>query len=271
MAATTDKPLTTAIHKDEWRDFELLKTEHYNHNTAKFTFKLPDNTATLLPVASCVIIRAGDEKAVVDDKGNAVARPYTPISASEKPGEVEFLIKKYDTGKVTPFLHNLKPGEKISVKGPFPKHSWKSNEFDQAVLVAGGSGITPMYQILQHSLALPDDKTKFKLIFANVTEADILLREQFDAWTKQYPDRLETIYVLDKPGDNWKGSKGFVTAELLKEHALPPSVGEKVKIFVCGPPGQVAALAGPKAGMKQGELGGALKDLGYTSEQVYKF
>lgn len=54
------------------------------------------------------MLRAGDEKAIVDDKGNAVARPYTPISASERPGEVEFLIKKYDTGKVTPYLHNMK-------------------------------------------------------------------------------------------------------------------------------------------------------------------
>jgi hypothetical protein len=54
------------------------------------------------------MIRAGDEKAIVDDKGNPIARPYTPISASEKPGEVEFLIKKYDTGKVTPYLHNMK-------------------------------------------------------------------------------------------------------------------------------------------------------------------
>jgi len=35
-----------------------------------------------------------------------------------------------------------------------------------------------------------------------------------------------------------------------------------------GPPGQVAAVAGPKDGMKQGELGGALKELGYSSEQV---
>jgi cytochrome-b5 reductase len=43
---------------------------------------------------------------------------------------------------------------------------------------------------------------------------------------------------------------------------------EKVKIFVCGPPGQVAAIAGKKAGMKQGELGGILKELGYTEEQV---
>lgn len=48
---------------------------------------------------------------------------------------------------------------------------------------------TPMYQILQHALALPADKTKFTLIFANVSEADILLRETFDSWAKKHNDR----------------------------------------------------------------------------------
>lgn len=49
-----------------------------------------------------------------------------------------------------------------------------------------------MYQILQHALAIPQDKTKFTLIFANVSEKDILLREKFDEWAKKHQDR----YVL---------------------------------------------------------------------------
>ncbi|RDX43277.1 hypothetical protein OH76DRAFT_1487969 [Lentinus brumalis] len=56
---------------------------------------------------------------------------------------------------------------------------------------------------------------------------------------------------------------GYVNQELCKQY-LP--LGEKAKIFVCGPPGQVAALAG----MKQGALGGVLKDLGYQEDQVFK-
>lgn len=52
------------------------------------------------------------------------------------------------------------------------------------------------------------------------------------------------------------------------QHLPPANLGEKAKIFVCGPPGQVAAISGPKAGYQQGELGGILKKLGYTEEQV---
>ncbi|KAG6881556.1 hypothetical protein C0992_000839, partial [Termitomyces sp. T32_za158] len=67
------------------------------------------------------------------------------------------------------------------------------------------------------------------------------------------------------------GPSGFINADIIKKHVAPASLGDKVKVFVCGPPGQVAAVAGKKAGMKQGELGGILKELGYTEEQVYKF
>ncbi|KAJ3545284.1 hypothetical protein NMY22_g2502 [Coprinellus aureogranulatus] len=61
---------------------------------------------------------------------------------------------------------------------------------------------------------------------------------------------------------------GYINADAIKAHVGPADLKEKVKIFVCGPPGQVAAVAGKKAGMKQGELGGILKELGYTEDQM---
>jgi NAD(P)H-flavin reductase len=65
----------------------------------------------------------------------------------------------------------------------------------------------PLYQVLQHALADKTNKTKFKLLFANVTEADILLREEFDAMKKKHPDNFDVVYVLDKPPANWKGDR----------------------------------------------------------------
>jgi cytochrome-b5 reductase len=47
------------------------------------------------------------------------------------------------------------------------------------------------------------------LIFANVAEADILLREEFDAMKKKYPSNFDIVYVLDKPPANWKGDRTF--------------------------------------------------------------
>jgi cytochrome-b5 reductase len=92
----------------------------------------------------------------------------------------------------------------------------------------------PLYQVLQHTLADKTNKTKFKLLYANVTEQDIILRDEFDAMKKKYPDTFDVVYVIDKGDANWKGPTGFIGADLIKQHIAPPSLGEKVKVFICG-------------------------------------
>ena len=62
-----------------------------------------------------------------------------------------------------------------------------------------------MYQILIHALPKPENKTKFKLIFANVSEKDILLKEELDALKKKYPQALDIVYTVDAAGPGWNG------------------------------------------------------------------
>ncbi|TDL19422.1 cytochrome-b5 reductase [Rickenella mellea] len=259
------------LDPNEFVEFKLKKVEPYNHNTSKFIFELPDNQASLLPVASCVIVKSSDPEALKGSNGKPVIRPYTPISPSDAPGELAFIVKKYPTGLASVHIHDLKPGDSLSIKGPIPKFPYKENEFEEVALIGGGSGITPLYQILTHALPKKTNKTKFTLIFANVTEADILLREEFDELKKSYPDKFNVVYVLDKGTKDWKGETGFVTKEIIKKYVPSPDLHEKVKVFICGPPAQVSSVAGKKDGFKQGELGGALKELGYAEDQVYKF
>lgn len=66
-------------------------------------------------------------------------------------------------------------------------------------------GSTPLYQLLTHALESPTNKTKFTLLFSNVTEKDILLREEFDALKKKYSDKFDLVYLVDKPSEGWKG------------------------------------------------------------------
>lgn len=125
-----------------------------------------------------------------------------------------------------------------------------------------------MYQIVKHALADPSNKTRFTLIFANVSPSDILLKEEFDELKAKFPKTFNAVYTVDKPEGEWKGSVGYVNKTLVQQHIPPASLGEKVKVMICGPPGQVNAIAGKKDGMKQGALGGILKELGYTEDQV---
>jgi cytochrome-b5 reductase len=267
VAAQKKSPLDP----DNFVDFKLRKIEPYNHNTSKFIFELPDRQASLLPIASCLVVKSSDSEAMKDEKGNPIIRPYTPISPSDLQGDLVLLIKRYESGNMSKHIHTLSPGDKLSIKGPILKWPYKINEFDHVALIGGGTGITPLYQVVNHALEDKTNTTKFTLLFSNVTEKDILLREQLDTLKKRHPNNFEVVYLIDNPEKNWTGPIGFISAEVIKKYIAPPSLGEKVKVFVCGPPGQVAAVAGKKAGMKQGELGGILKDLGYTEDQVYKF
>lgn len=180
------------------------------------------------------------------------------------------MIKEYPTGKLTPWLSSLKPGEQAMFKGPFMKFEYKPNAVDKALFVSGGSGVTPAYQLISHAMNEKTDKTKFTFLFANVSEKDILLRKEWDALAAAHPDRLKVVYFLDKAPEGWNGEEGYISKEKIQQY-FPKKEGEKVQVYVCGPPGQYAAVSGPKKGREQGPVAGALGDLGYTSEEVFKF
>ncbi len=184
---------------------------------------------------------------------------------------MDLLVKKYENGPMSTHLHDLVPGQHLEIKGPLPKYPWSTNKHEHVGLVAGGTGITPMFQLVRAIFNNPDDKTKVTLVFGNITEQDILLKKEFDELENTYPQRFRAFYVLDKPPKEWSGGSGFITQELLKT-VLPEPKSENIKVFVCGPPGLMGAISGNKKSPRdQGELTGILKELGYTPEQVYKF
>jgi cytochrome-b5 reductase len=168
-------------------------------------------------------------------------------------------------------LHDMEPGQRLSFKGPIPKYPWSENKHGHITLIAGGTGITPMYQLTRAIFSNPNDKTKVTLVFGNLSEEDILLKRELEDLENTYPQRFRSFYVLDHPPESWQQGKGHITKELLKT-VMPEPKEENIKIFVCGPPGMYKAISGGKPSpTDQGELTGILKELGYSKEQVYKF
>lgn len=168
-------------------------------------------------------------------------------------------------------LHNMAPGQRLDIKGPIPKYPMEENKHNHVAMIAGGTGITPMWQVARHIFRNPNDKTKVTLIFGNVTEDDILLKKELNELENTYPRRFRAFYTLDKPPADWPHGKGFITKDLLKT-VLPEPKEDNIKIFVCGPPGLYKAVSGMKnSPQDQGELVGSLKELGYSKDQVYKF
>ena len=249
----------------EFRSFKIIESEAVSPNTKRIVCALPSKDHVMgMDVASLVMIKGQDSP-----EGKVVARPYTPTTLDADKGFFELVIKGYPEGNVSKYLCNLKAGDEVEVKGPFAKIKYEPNMKKEIGMIAGGSGITPMLQVIQYILRNPDDKTKVHLIFANNGDDDILLKDKLDALEKKH-DNFNVTYILSTPSPKWKGEKGFVSKELISSKLPKPS--NDSMIFICGPPPMYKALSGAK-GPKgtQGEIDGALKDLGYTIEQVYKF
>jgi len=131
-------------------------------------------------------------------------------------------------------------------------------------MIAGGTGITPMLQIIRAITKNPDDKTTVNLIFANQTEDDILLRDELDYLAAKH-DNFKVYYSLDRPPAGWTKGSGFVTPEVIKQHCPPPA--DDVKILLCGPIPMISAMAKhcESLGYKKARAISKLED------QIFKF
>lgn len=85
-------------------------------------------------------------------------------------------------------------------------------------MVAGGTGITPCFQVLQAALNNRDG-TQLSLIFGNRTIDDILLKEELIAFQESYPENFKlylTVDVTPDPSVEWQYGTGFVTQDMIK-------------------------------------------------------
>jgi len=263
-------------------------------NTKKFRFELPsENHVSGLkvacklspflppppPIGKCTEVTnkhappaaiLAKYKAPTDEK--PTIRPYTPVNDEDARGHLDLVVKRYDNGRMSKHLHSMVINQSLSFKGPIPKYEWTPNKHEHIALIAGGTGITPMYQLMRAIFRNPEDKTKVTLVFGNITEEDILLKQELDDLENTYPQRFRAFYLVDKePMQLKRAVHGRVTKELLKAELPEPGSGNN-KIFVCGPPGMYKAISGAKnSPSDQGEVEGILKELGYKKEEVYKF
>jgi len=257
------KASPTSLDPENFVPFKLKEVLPVSHNTKTFRFSLPSEEHVLgLPVASCVLTKTDSP-----NSDQSVIRPYTPTTDEYTKGYFDLVVKKYPNGLASSAIHDLKVGDEILVKGPITKISYVPNMKKEIGMLAGGTGITPMLQVIRKIVSNPEDKTKVSLIFGNIEEQDILLRNELDDLAKKHPN-FKVFYTLDKPPSGWSQGSGHINEEMVKQNLPPPS--QDSLIMVCGPPGMVAALAGPKGpNYTQGEIGGLLKKIGYS--EVFKF
>ncbi|ERF70450.1 NADH-cytochrome b5 reductase 1 [Endocarpon pusillum Z07020] len=224
----------------EFQHFKLKEKKVCSHNVAIYRFALPHPTDILgLPIGQHISLAAtprGVEKEVV--------RSYTPISSDDDKGFFDLMIKSYPQGNISAHMDTLQIGDTMKVKGPKGAMVYTPNMCRHLGMIAGGTGITPMLQIIRAIVkGRPrnggEDTTQVDLIFANVNPDDILLKDDLDRLARE-DEGFRVYYVLNNPPEDWTGGVGFVTADMIKDKL--PAPAEDMKILICGPPPMVSAM-----------------------------
>ncbi|CAN9508440.1 unnamed protein product [Ophioblennius macclurei] len=240
----------------------LIDKQIVSHDTRKFRFALPSPEHVLgLPIGQHIYLSAR-----VD--GKLVVRPYTPVSSDDDKGFVDLVVKIYfkdvhpkfpEGGKMSQYLESLKINDTIDFRGPSGLLVYKGRgAFDiqadkkaaaerktakQLGMIAGGTGITPMLQIISAVLKDPQDQTVCHLLFANQTEKDILLRPELEELQVNHPERFKLWFTVDKAPEDWEFSQGFINEEMVRDHLPPP--GDDTLVLMCGPPPMIQFACNP--------------------------
>lgn len=116
---------------------------------------------------------------------------------------------------------------------------------ERLALVAGGTGITPIYQVILRVLTRARDSTKLALVYCNRTEDDILLRKELDGLQASRPN-FKVWFTLTKPPEGWTEGTGRVDANALEKHLELGEAGKRggVMALVCGRPEMVEGVKG---------------------------
>ncbi|TYJ18289.1 hypothetical protein E1A91_A09G113700v1 [Gossypium mustelinum] len=181
------------LDPEEFKEFKLVKRTQLSYNVAKFKFALPTPTSVLgLPIGQHMSCRGKDQN------GDDVVKPYTPTTLDSDLGYFELVIKMYPQGRMSHHFREMQEGDYLAVKGPKGHFKYQPGQVRAFGMLAGGTGITPMFQVARAILENPKDKTDIHLIYANVAYEDILLKEELDELTSRYPNRMSVYYVLNQ-------------------------------------------------------------------------
>ncbi|MGI9278469.1 MAG: NADH:ubiquinone reductase (Na(+)-transporting) subunit F [Endozoicomonas sp.] len=177
-------------------------------------------------------------------------RAYSMANYPEEEGILKFNIRiaspppgtDFAPGKMSSYVFNLQPGDKMTVYGPFGEFFAKETE-NEMVFVGGGAGMAPMRSHIFDQLKRISSTRKISFWYGARSLREAFYVEEFDKLAEDNPNFSWHLALSDpQPEDNWEGKTGFIHQVLfdnyLKEHAAP----EDCEFYMCGPPMMNAAV-----------------------------
>ena len=176
--------------------------------------------------------------------GEAITRSFSMANTPDQTQDLKFIIKKYPEGRFSGELDagGIEVGAAVTVRGPYGSCFRREGRTGPIVMVAAGSGMSPIWSILHDHIASGEGRP-VHFFYGARTQADLFYLPQIAEITAAHPEVTFTP-VLSHAGDdaNWQGAQGFV-------HQVVGSELKRLGIegggdaYACGPPPMIDALA----------------------------
>lgn len=225
------------LNPKQWKKLVLESKESLSSTIRLFRFSF-DTSCFGLPVGQHVYLKLPQERTSRDMQVKSVMRAYTPSRCG--PDFVEFIVKIYfpengrPGGAFTQLLDKVRVGETVDCKGPFGEYEYLGDKSYSILkqpakkathigMIAGGTGITPMWQVLD-AMRRDSDPPYVSLIYCARYLEDLVLSEEIGQLRSLLGTRLHVRYILSSPTkekDTWDQGRGHLSAAEVEKHLFP--------------------------------------------------
>jgi Na+-transporting NADH:ubiquinone oxidoreductase subunit F len=145
-------------------------------------------------------------------------------------------------GKVSSYIFNLKPGDKVTISGPYGEFFIKDTQ-SEMIYVGGGAGMAPLRSHIFELFKRIKTKRKVSYWYGGRSLRELFYVDQFREIEKEFPNFKFNVALSEPlPEDHWTGYVGFIHKVLYDEYLKNHPAPEDVEYYLCGPPMMNAAV-----------------------------
>ena len=198
------------------------------------------------------------------DCSDETIRAYSMANYPEEKGIIMLNVRiatpppgtKLPPGRMSSYIFGLKPGDKVTISGPYGEFYAKDTE-KEMIFIGGGAGMAPMRSHIFDQLLRLKSQRKISYWYGARSKREMFYTDHFDKLAAENPNFKWHVALSEpKEEDQWTGHTGFIHNVLLEEYLKNHEAPEEVEYYLCGPP------------MMNVSVINMLKDLGVEDENI---
>jgi len=199
-------------YRGDWEHFKLFDLAHKNEEECFRAYSMANHPAE----GNCVMLNI---------------RIATPPRGLDVP-----------PGICSTYIFSLKPGDKVTISGPYGEFFIKETEREMCY-IGGGAGMAPMRSHLFHLFHTMKTDRTVTFWYGGRSKKELFYLEDFDGIKAEFPNFNYTIALSEpQPEDNWDGPTGFIHTVCEQEYLLKHDDPTEIEYYMCGPPPMIAAV-----------------------------